>query len=129
MRIATLCYNARNLTEMVRLLDSGAVGQMTLLCSAFFRDHNTELWEETLEEFRDRRQRAAAARSHAKVVTFAFTDGRRLAVEGSANLRSNGNREQLLLADGAALHDWHAGWIDELVSKHEGDGPDLSAAG
>jgi hypothetical protein len=43
-----------------------------------------------------------------------------LTAEGSANLRSNGNREQLLLADGAGLHDWHAGWIDALVSAHEG---------
>jgi hypothetical protein len=128
LRIATLSYNARNLAEMVRLLDSGAVRRLTLLCSAFFRDHNTELWEETLSEFRERGQRAAAARSHAKVVTFAFADGRRLTVEGSANLRSNGNREQVLLADGAGLHDWHARWIDELVTQHEGDRPDHPAA-
>jgi hypothetical protein len=128
MRVATLSYNARNLAEMVRLLDTGAVRRLTLLCSQFFAEHNTELWDETLEEFRDRGQRAAAARSHAKVVTFAFASGRRLTLEGSANLRSNGNREQLLLADGAGLHDWHA-WIDEQVTRHEGDGTDHPAAG
>jgi hypothetical protein len=129
MRIATLSYNARNLAEMVRLLDSGQVKRLTLLCSKFFAEHNTELWEETLEEFRDRGQRAAAARSHAKVVTFAFASGQRLTVEGSANLRSNGNREQMLLADGAGLHDWHAGWIDSLVTQHEGDGDDNPGPG
>jgi hypothetical protein len=122
MRVATLSYNRRNLAEMVRLLDTGAVRKLTLLCSAFFRDHNGELWDETLEEFRDRGQRAAAARSHAKVATFAFASGRRLTAEGSANLRSNGNREQVLLADGAALHDWHARWVDDLVTAHEGAG-------
>jgi hypothetical protein len=121
MRVATLCYNGRNLAEMVGLLDSGRVQRLTLLCSSFFRNHNKGLWEETLTRFRERGQRAAAARSHAKVVTFAFTSGRHLTVEGSANLRSNGNREQLLLADGAALHDWHANWIDDLVTAHEGD--------
>ena len=63
------------------LLDTHRVKTLTLLCSAFFRDHNTELWEETLEEFRDRGQRAAAARSHAKVVTFAFASGQRLTLE------------------------------------------------
>jgi len=129
MRIATLSYNGRNLAEMVRLLDSGAVRRLNLLCSAFFRDHNGELWAETLEEFRDRGQRAAAAKSHAKVVTFAFASGRRLTLEGSANLRSNGNREQLLLADGAGLHDWHATWIDTLVTQHEGDGGDNPGTG
>jgi hypothetical protein len=127
MRIATLGYNGHNLAEMLRLLDSGAVRRLSLLCSSFFRDHNGALWEETLEEFRPRGQRAAAARSHAKVVTFAFASGRRLTLEGSANLRSNSNREQLLLADGAGLHDWHAAWIDELVNQLEGDGPDHPA--
>jgi len=118
LRIATLSFNGKNLAEMVRLLDSGKVKTLTLLCSAFFRNHNTALWDQTRETFRERGQRAAAARSHAKVVTFAFASGRRLTVEGSANLRSNGNREQMLLADGAGLHDWHARWIDELVTAH-----------
>src|ERR1700722_1305929 len=39
VRIATLSYNGRNLAEMLRLLDEGKVGSLTLLCSAFFRDH------------------------------------------------------------------------------------------
>ena len=79
-----------------------------------------ELWEETLGEFRERGQRAAAARSHAKVVTL-DTRGGRYALEGSANLRTNGNREQFALFHDAALHDWPAAWIDDMVGKHEGD--------
>jgi hypothetical protein len=129
MRIATLAYSNKNLAEMVRLLDSGAVRRLTLLCSSFFRDHNTDVWEETISEFRARGQRAAAARSHCKVVTFAFASGRRLTLEGSANLRSNGNRENLTLIDGASLHDWHAAWIDELVTAHEGEQSDDPGAG
>jgi len=121
MRLATLSYNGRNLAEMLALLDSGKVKTLALLCSAFFRDHNKELWEETLSEFRDRGQRAAAARSHCKVVTMAVACGTRYTLEGSANLRTNSNREQFALFRDAALHDWHAGWIDELVSRHEGD--------
>jgi hypothetical protein len=121
VRIATLSYNGRNLAEMVALLDSGVVKTLTLLCSAFFRDHNKELWEETLEDFRERGQRAAAARSHAKVVTIATSSGRRFSLEGSANLRTNSNREQFALTLDAAVHDWHAAWIDALVMKHEGE--------
>jgi hypothetical protein len=124
VRIATLSYNGRNLAEMVALLDAGSVKSLTLLCSSFFRDHNKELWEETLEDFRERGQRAAAARTHAKVVTIATSSGRRLSLEGSANLRTNSNREQFALTDDAAIHDWHAAWIDAMVSQHEGDEPD-----
>jgi hypothetical protein len=119
VRIATLSYNGRNLSEMFHILDGPNPPRLTLLCSCFFRDHNHELWEETIEGFRERGQRAAAARTHAKVITIEAASGVKLALEGSANLRSNGNREQFLLANDASLHDWHAAWIDDLVSKHE----------
>jgi hypothetical protein len=126
LRIATLAYSARNLTELTRLLDAGGVKHLTLLCSVFWKRHNPGTWEETVSAFRERGQRVAAARSHAKVVTFSFTSGRYLTLEGSANLRSNGNREQLAMIDGAALHDWHSAWIDGLVAAHEGDGDDAA---
>ena len=121
VRIATLSFNGKNLAEMVRLLDEGKTKTLTLLCSCFFRDHNKELWEETLEEFRERKQRAAAARSHAKVVTIHTAAGVKMVVEGSANLRSNSNREQVAIIHDAALCQWHAGWIDQLVTQHEGE--------
>ncbi len=120
-RIATLSYNRRNLAEMLALIDAGKVKTLTLLCSAFFRDHNKGLWEETLTEFRERGQRAAAARSHCKIVTLAAAGSARWTMEGSANLRTNSNREQFALFRDAGLHDWHATWIDELVTRHEGD--------
>jgi hypothetical protein len=119
VRIATLSFNGRNLAEMFAILDAPNPPALTLLCSAFCRDHDRELWEETLEGFRERGQRTAAARTHAKVITLDLTSGAKLALEGSANLRSNGNREQFLLVNDAALHDWQARWIDDLVTQHE----------
>lgn len=121
IRIATLSYNAKNLAEMFALLDGPAPPVLTLLCSAFFRDHNKAVWEETVTGFRQRKNRCAAARSHAKVITLETVTGVKFALEGSANLRSNGNREQFLLCHDAGLHDFHAGWIDQLVSEHEGE--------
>jgi hypothetical protein len=121
LRIATLGYNARNLRTMLGWVDAGAAGELTLLASIFFRSHNGELWGRTLDEFRSRRQRAACCHSHAKVVALAFASGGRYSIEGSANLCGNGSgREQFALINDAALHDWHARWIDETVTKHEG---------
>lgn len=123
MRIATLGYNARNLRMMLGWLDTGAIGTLSLVASIFFRSHNGELWTETLTEFRQRRQRAACCHSHAKVVTLALDAGERLSIEGSANLCGNGSgREQFALIHDGALHDFHAGWIDALLDKHEGTG-------
>jgi hypothetical protein len=47
------------------------------------------------------------------VTCLEFTDGLKLVFEGSANLRTNNNREQFCLVNSAELHDWHAAWIDE----------------
>src|SRR5262245_4625242 len=47
-RIATLGYNRRNFKAMLNWLDSGAVGELTLVASIFFRSHNGDLWGETL---------------------------------------------------------------------------------
>ena len=119
VRFATLSYNKRNLAEMLRLFDEGRVREMHLLCSVFFRDHNKDLWTETQSQFRDRRQLVAASRSHCKVTTFACTDGRRFTMEGSANLRTNKNREQFTLTHDAGVHQWAAGWIDAEIEKRE----------
>jgi hypothetical protein len=119
--IATLGYNAKNLRQMLGWLDAGQVTTLTLLASIFYRSHNGEQWETTLEEFRARQQRAACCHSHAKVVTLAFANGERYSIEGSANLCGNGSgREQFALINDVGLHDWHAAWIDEQVTKHEG---------
>jgi hypothetical protein len=128
--IATLGYNRRNLGAVLRWLDAGAVKSLTLLASIFFRSHNGDLWEETLEEFRSRKQRAACCHCHAKVSTLAFANGTRLSIEGSANLCGNGSgREQFVLVNDAALCDWHADWITDLVHRHEQghDGSDCPA--
>ncbi len=130
MLIATLGYNEANLRTMLGWLDSGAVGSLTLLASIFFRSHKGALWAETLREFRERGQRAACCHSHCKVVTLAFASGGKLSIEGSANLCGNGSgREQFALVNDAGLHDWHARWIDQLVTQHEGDGGTEEAAG
>jgi hypothetical protein len=121
MRVATLGYNRRNFRAMLGWLDTGAVAQLSLVASIFFRSHNGDLWTETRSEFRQRKQRAACCHSHSKVCTLAFASGERFAIEGSANLCGNGSaREQFALTHDAGLHDWHARWITALIDKHEG---------
>ncbi len=121
LTIATLGYNAKNLRQMVGWLDAGQVKSLTLLASIFYRAHNGEQWAQTIDAFRQRKQRAAVCHSHCKVICLAFASGAKLVIEGSANLSGNGSgREQFALINHAELHDWHAAWISELVSKHEG---------
>jgi hypothetical protein len=118
LRIATLCYSKRNVAELCSLLEERKESPLalTLLVSVFFREHNKELHEYAAGELSAHPGvRVGAARSHCKVVCFDLGGSDALVFEGSANLRTNKNREQLTAFRDRELHDWHAGWIDELV--------------
>jgi hypothetical protein len=123
LAVATLGFNRRNFKAMLGWLDSGAVGSLSLVASIFFRSHNGTLWQETLTEFHRRGCLAACCPSHCKVMTMSFADGTRLAVEGSANLCSNGSaREQFTVINDPGLFEWHGRWIGDLLDRHEGGG-------
>ena len=119
MRIATLSLSAKNVAEMASWLDSGAVKKLDLLCSDFFRKHDKETFAELVQEFRQRSQRVAAARSHCKIITLSLADGRKFTLSGSANLRSNKSQEQWDLAQDPELHGFYDSWIDFMVSTYE----------
>jgi hypothetical protein len=120
LRVATLSYNKANAAELLGLLESGKAGGLTLLCSLFFRAHYKELHEWFAAELRAYPgSRLAAARSHCKVFLFDLADDSAIVIEGSGNLRCNGNREQLTVFNDRPLHDWHSNWIDQQVNSDE----------
>ena len=121
MAVSTLSFHAKNLAQMLALLDVELVRRLDLLACTFFKNTNKALFVETQQEFRQRKQRVAAARTHAKVITLAAADGRRFTLEGSANLRHNDCWEQFALVNDTALHDWHAAWITDMIGRHEGE--------
>jgi hypothetical protein len=119
VRLATLSYNGRNLTEVCRVLDEGRAERLTLLASQFFRNHNRELWGDSVRELQSRGQTVACAKTHAKVICLDFAAGVKLSLEGSANLRTNRSAENVTLIHDPGVHDWHAGWIDGMVRDYE----------
>jgi hypothetical protein len=118
LRIATLSFNTHNLTLLQEWIRSGTVKRLTLLYSLFFQEHNPEIVQEMRAALGEQ-HRTAASRNHCKLVTMDFATGRKWTMEGSANLRTNSNREQVTITDSEQLHDWTAAYIDREVSTHE----------
>jgi hypothetical protein len=118
-RIATLSFGPKNTQEIARWLDEGLVRRLTLLCADFMAKASPKVYQGAVAELAEQRgQVVGSARCHAKVVTLAFADGLRLSFEGSANLRTNRNLENLSVVNDPGLHDWHAAWIDQKVCEH-----------
>jgi len=118
LRIATLCFSKRNTAELLGLVECRPTMRLTLLVSSFFKAQNKEMYETFAEELQDYPNAImAAARSHAKIVCFDIGPDDGMVFEGSANLRANGNREQLTVIRDRSLHDWHSEWIDQVSTN------------
>jgi hypothetical protein len=115
--VATLGFNVRNAGELLRLFDERLIGRVVFLCSHYFQKASPEEFALLRTGLAARGQTIVAARTHAKVLAMALTDGRQLVVESSANLRSCNNLEQLCLTESPDLFDFHAAWIAGVAAK------------
>lgn len=119
LRIATLGWNRRNLADLAGVVERRAAAgdplPVVLVGSDFFASHYPDLVADTRAAFEPPGGCVVSARSHAKVTVFDLGPGDGLTFEGSANLRTNRNQEQLTIIRDRTTHDWHAAWIDQLV--------------
>ena len=115
--IATLGFNRANAQELAELLDAGQVQSTDFICSCYFKSTSGDEFAFLHEQLTARGQRVAAVRSHAKVILFEMTDGRRFIIESSANLRSCRNVEQFTLTHDAGLLDFHKAWMTNIVDE------------
>ncbi len=116
LHIATLGFSKQNASELLELIDGGQVKSAAIVCSVYFERQNPAEFKMMADGLAARGQRIVALRSHAKIIAMALSDGRRFAVESSANLRSCRNLEQVTVAQSPALHDFHSRWIDQVIS-------------
>ena len=116
LHVATLGFSTSNATDLLSMLDANQVKAAALVCSVYFERQNPGEYRMMADGLSARGQRIVALRSHAKVIAMALSDGRRFAVESSANLRSCRNLEQITFTQSPDLHRFHAGWIDEVIT-------------
>ena len=107
LHIATLGFSKQNADALFAMLDAGKIGAATLLCSHYFSATSKEIYDHAAAGMAHRRQRFLSMRTHAKLLVIAISDGRRLVVEASANLRSCKNIEQFSIFNDSGLYRFH----------------------
>lgn len=113
--VATLGFNNANIKELCDLIDQKQIGDVSFLCSCYFRDSSKAEYGLLQEQLVKRGGRAAAVRSHAKILLMEMSNGANYVIESSANLRSCRNVEQFSMCDDRELLEFHRGWITELI--------------
>ena len=114
LRIATLGMSVANADTLACLVERGAVRKLTVVVSHYFQQVDKTTTFRTVSERLAGKARLAVTRSHAKVILIpTLRDA--YVFEGSANLRSSDNLEQMLVVNDRETHDFHAAWIDQLA--------------
>lgn len=118
LRVATLGLSAANAEQLANLHAGGLIGRITLVASHYFQQVDKTTTFKQVQSILAGRAELVICRSHAKVILIPTTGGDFYTVEGSANLRSSDNLEQMLILNDQATHDFHAGWIDALATEY-----------
>lgn len=113
--VSTLGFSERNGGQLLELLDSGKVGRVWFLCSDYMRKVDAHIYEPLKQALEGRGHKIKAARNHAKILAFALSDGSKISLDGSMNLRSCKNVEQVNITNSPDLFQFWSGYIREAT--------------
>jgi len=116
LHVATLGLSAANADALAMLRARDLIGGITLVCSHYFAQvDKTTTYRDVMTRL-DGLARVIITRAHAKVICLPLETGENFVIEGSANLRSSDNTEQIVILNDAETLAWHASWMEGLES-------------
>jgi hypothetical protein len=120
MSISTLSLSQGNVDSLVNLIIGGFVDQLDLIVSTFFFSHERGMLIPYIYKELDieNRFQLAVASTHCKICCIETHCGLKITMHGSANLRSSGNIEQLMIEEGEYLYDFNQSIIDSIIEKY-----------
>jgi hypothetical protein len=118
LHLASLSFNRRVGERLLEAIDAGHVGTCVFLSSSMFAGKEKHVVEWMAAELAKRGSRLLSERNHCKLMLAETSDGRRIVMEGSHNLRTCSCWEQATFTDDPELYRWHAEFIERL-GTHE----------
>lgn len=113
--VSTLSYGSANAAALLELIDAGQIKRVHFLVSVMFSAKNRHIFEELIPHLIRRGHRAAAMRTHAKILGIDFGDGERYVVESSSNLRTCHCAEQVTIIRDEGLYRFHKRWMNRAL--------------
>ncbi len=119
MDITTLSMSQENVDSLATLLLKGYIKELNLTVSDYFYAHERkDLIPYIHRELDiDNRFQLVVSGNHTKTVVAKLTNGIHLVIHGSANLRSSGNIEQIMIQDSKEIYDFVTGTNDRVIEK------------
>lgn len=119
MLISTLSLNQKNIEALARLMDKQLIRRLDMVLSIYFYGNERFQLIPYLYKKLDKEDRfqLAIAGIHTKITQFKTTDGQKIVVHGSANLRSSGNVEQFTIEENPVLYDFYEDCFTKVLER------------
>lgn len=117
--IQTLSLSQENVDSLATLLIKGYVKELNLIVSDYFFAHERNQLIPYIYEHLDLGDRfqLSVCGTHTKITTAHLTNGIKMVIHGSANLRSSGNIEQIAIQDSPEIFDFITDMNDNIINE------------
>lgn len=121
MTISTLSLSENNVDSLKTLLDKDYLQSLNMIVSDYFFSHEKRgLIPYMYQELDvDNKFQLAVARVHTKICLIKTECGREIIIHGSANLRTSGNVEQIVIETDQDLYRYNDNWHKEVIEKYK----------
>lgn len=121
MTISTLSLNQNNVDSLGNLLRGGFVDELNLIISDYFFSHERQGLIPYIYEVLDvdDKFQLAVAGSHCKICIMETHCGMKVAIHGSANLRSSSNIEQIVIEENQDLYDFNDEYQGRIIETYK----------
>lgn len=120
LTISTLSMNQNNVDSLKNLLDGGYVGKLNLIISHYFYSHERSSLIPYIYDKLDinNQFQLVVTRSHCKICLIKTNKDDKIVIHGSANLRSSGNFEQMMIENNDDLYDFNYSFQKEVMKRY-----------
>ena len=121
MTISTLSMSQENIDSLHNLMEAGFIMELNLIISVYFWAHERNGLLPYIYEQLDmgNRFQLAVAGIHTKTCHFETLGGKKICIHGSANLRSSGSIEELIIEENPGLYDFFDEQMGKIVEKYK----------
>lgn len=113
---STWTLNRHCCKELFEMLDDGQIEQCGFLTGIYFKSRESAIYAQLVSGLQARGQKYKALENHSKLVLLECGKNY-IVMEGSANFTANPRIEQNTIYNSKELFDFHAEWIEEVLSK------------
>lgn len=119
--ISTLSMSQENVDSLANLINGEFVDKLDLIISDYFFSHERNGLIKYMYKTLDKKNKfqLAVAGIHTKTCLIKTEGGKYIVINGSANLRTSGNLEEITIQNDKELFKFHAEWQDLVVEKYK----------